>query len=128
MKDELKDNLLNAGSLEETQEILKEHPEIDASRAWEEIERRRSAMSEKLDLDELGAVSGGFDRSWTKDGCAATCEYDSWCGSNDFCYCFDVTYEDFWATCPDGHKHVYEHGQCVRCGYYRHDGHAGKPR
>ena len=124
----LKEELRNAANLEEVKDILKDRPAYEAERAWKEIERHRSETSEKLDLDELDSVSGGADRSWTKDGCAATCEYDSWCGSNDFCYCFDVTYDDFWATCPDGHKHVYEHGQCVRCGYLRHDGHAGKPR
>ena len=126
--DELKGKLNEANSLGEVKDILKDYPELDADRVYEEISRHRSVNSKKLDLDELDAVSGGADRSWTKDGCAATCEYNSWCGSNDFCYVFSVTYDDFWATCPDGHKHVYEHGQCVRCGYLRHDGHAGLPR
>ena len=125
---ELKERLAQANSLEDVQNALLDFPDIDASQVYQELQRHRSGEAERLDLNELDAVSGGADRSWTKDGCAATCEYNSWCGSNDFCYCFDVTYDDFWATCPDGHKHVYEHGQCVRCGYLRHDGHAGKPR
>ena len=125
---ELKEKLIHSESPEEVKELLSKRPDLDAERVWQEIGRHRSTHQEKLDLEELESISGGADRSWTKDGCAATCEYDSWCGSNDFCYCFDVTYDDFWATCPDGHKHVYEHGQCVRCGYYRHDGHPGKPR
>ena len=128
MNVDLKMKLSKANSLGEVKTILGANSGLDAEQLWREIEKHRSGQSEKLDLNELDAVSGGADRSWTKDGCAATCEYDSWCGSNDFCYCFDVTYDDFWATCPDGHKHVYEHGQCVRCGYYRHDGHPGKPR
>ena len=128
MNADLKTKLSKASSLEEVKGMLGAGSGVDAEQLWREIEKHRSGQSEKLDLNELDAVSGGADRSWTKDGCAATCEYDSWCGSNDFCYCFDVTYDDFWATCPDGHKHVYEHGQCVRCGYLRHDGHAGLPR
>ena len=128
MNTDLKAKLVIANNVEEVRTILGANSGLDAEQVWKEIEKHRSGRSEKLDLGELDAVSGGADRSWTKDGCAATCEYDSWCGSNDFCYCFDVTYDDFWATCPDGHKHVYEHGQCVRCGYLRHDGHAGKPR
>ena len=128
MNADLKMKLSKAGSLEEVKGMLGAGSGVDAEQLWREIEKHRSGQSEKLDLNELDAVSGGADRSWTKDGCAATCEYESWCGSNDFCYCFDVTYDDFWATCPDGHKHVYEHGQCVRCGYLRHDGHAGLPR
>ena len=128
MNVDLKMKLSKANSLGEVKTILGAGSGVDAEQLWREIEKHRSGQSEKLDLNELDSVSGGADRSWTKDGCAATCEYDSWCGSNDFCYCFDVTYDDFWATCPDGHKHVYEHGQCVRCGYLRHDGHAGLPR
>lgn len=73
-----------------------------------------------LDLGELESVSGGSDRSWTKDGCAATCEYDSWCGSNDACVFFDVVYCNFWCTCPDGHEHEFVgetlQRRCRRCG------------
>lgn len=53
-----------------------------------EMKREEQALS----LDELEAVSGGADRDWPKDGCAATVEYDSWCGSNDYCNRWDVTY------------------------------------
>ena len=125
--DEIRRQLAGAQSLDEVKLILKEYSEIDPEKTWKEIQRHRSSRTEKLDLNELESVSGGADRSWTKDGCAATCEYDSWCGSNDFCYCFDVTYDDFWAACPDGHKHVYERGKCVRCGYHIHSDHPGKP-
>ena len=124
----LKEKLKTASSFEEVKEIIKDYPGLDAERIWQEVEKHNSGKSEKLDLEELDVISGGFDRDWTKDGCAATCEYNSWCGSNDFCYCFDVTYDNFFKTCPDGHAHVYEHGVCVRCGYYRQDGHPGLPR
>ena len=122
------EKLKTANSLEEVREIIKEYPELNAEQIWQEVEKHGSSRTEKLDLGELDAVSGGADRDWTKDGCAATCEYNSWCGSNDFCYCFDVTYDNFFKTCPDGHEHVYEHGVCVRCGYLRKDGRAGIPR
>ena len=124
----LKEQLKNAKSLEEVKEIIKDHPELNAEHIWKESSAHLNSASKLLDLDELDAVSGGADRDWCKNGCAATCEYESWCGSNDFCYVFSTTYDNFWATCPDGHKHEYEHGVCVRCGYYRKDGRAGIPR
>ena len=118
LEKQLMGRLNDAISLDEVKDILKDHPECDAERVFQEIESHRSSKSEKLDLDELDAVSGGADRDWQKDGCAATCEPKSWCGSNDFCYCWDVTYDNFWATCPDGHDHMFELGNiCVRCGY-----------
>ena len=40
-------------------DILKDHPELDAERVWNEISEHRSDKSEKLDLGELAAVSGG---------------------------------------------------------------------
>ena len=117
MKNELKAKLIEARSLEEAKEILKGREGIDAERAWQEIENHRSAMSEKLDLDELDAVAGGFDRDWLKDGCAATCEISSWCGSNDWCQVWDVTYDHFGDVCPDGKRHVFVDDVCIRCGY-----------
>ena len=117
MNAKLKANLLQARSLDQTKEILKDHPGLNAEKVFEEVERHRSASSEKLDLDELDAVSGGFDRDWLKDGCAATCEISSWCGSNDWCQMFDVTYDHFGDVCPDGHRHYFVDNVCVRCGY-----------
>ena len=118
MNNELKAKLAEAKSLDEAKEILKGREDIDAERAWREIENHRSSKSERLDFEELDAVSGGADRDWEKDGCAATCEWTSWCGSNDNCVFFDVTYSNFWRTCPDGHDHVFDNdGNCVRCGY-----------
>ena len=113
---ELKSKLAAAKSFDEVKEILKERSEINAEQVWKEIENHRSNKSDKLDLDELDAVSGGFDRDWLKDGCAATCERSSWCSSNDWCQIWDVTYDHFWDVCPDGRKHIFEDGVCIRCG------------
>ena len=117
MPNELREKLNNAKSLDEVKEIVKGQPGLDAEKIWAEIERHQSNKSEKLDLEELDAVSGGADRDWQKDGCAATCEYGSWCGSNDYCQIWDVTYDNFWKTCPDGHEHEYKDHVCIRCGY-----------
>ena len=106
-----------AASLEEVQDLLKDEPRLNAEKVYEEVKKRRLGNAEKLDLEELDAVSGGADRDWVKDGCAATCEVGSWCSSNDYCVIWDVTYDNFWATCPDGHEHVFENCVCVRCGY-----------
>ena len=48
--------------LNEAKELLKDRPGIDAERAWHEAENHRSAKNEKLDIEELDAVSGGADR------------------------------------------------------------------
>ena len=118
LDDKLKEKLNAADCFEEVKEILKERSDIDAERVWKEIENHRSGKKEKLDLDELDAVAGGADRDWQKDGCAATCEWQSWCWSNDNCIAFDVTYDNFWRTCPDGHEHVFNDAKvCTRCGY-----------
>ena len=113
----LRGKLSQASSLEDVKSILKGHPAPDAKRVWAEIENHRSLRSEKLDLDELDAVSGGADRDWVKDGCAATCEFSSWCWSNDRCLSFDITYDSFWVKCPDGHDHIFSNLTCTRCGF-----------
>ena len=119
---ELKEKLIHSGSLEEVRELLKGESGLDAEKAWEEVRRHHSDETAKLDLEELASVSGGADRNWVKDGCAATCEAGSWCGSNDYCMIWDVTYDNFWATCPDGHDHVFQNRICIRCGYERSGG------
>lgn len=111
--DELRAKLLTAQSAEEVTELAKADgqkitPE-DAARIWEEIEARRK-YSRKLSLDELEAVSGGKDRDWPTDGCAATVEPGSHCGSNDACWRFDVTYD-----------HMPEK-VCEKCGGYMYAG------
>ena len=115
-KNKLRERLNAAGSLEEVKSIAAKVPGLDAERAWEEIQRHRSEEANKLDLNELDAVSGGFDRDWLSDGCAATCEISSWCGSNDWCQVWDVTYDHFGDVCPDGHRHIFQDNVCIRCG------------
>ena len=105
------------GSLDEVEGLLKYYPGIDEERVWKEVQKHRSTESEKLELDELDAVSGEAYRDWQKDGCVASCEQFSWCGSNDQCVFFDITYDNFWAACPDGHEHVFDGDKCVHCGY-----------
>ena len=83
--DEVKNALANAGE---------EFVDVDAGRVYEAL-KRKLEKNEKLDLDELDAVAGGYDRNWWVDGCAATCESDSWCWSNDWCNSFEVTYQEF---------------------------------
>lgn len=110
---ELKAKLLNARSAEEAAELIKaDGQEItpeDTIHLWEEIKKRREQDGRQLSPDELEAVSGGADRNWATDGCAATVEYGSWCGSNDKCVNWDVTY-DFQPTstlCPNCGKNMY---------------------
>ena len=119
---ELKERLLQAESLEDAKTILKDEPEDVAEQILKEFETHRLGGSRKLDIDELDAVSGGADRDWVKDRCAATCEPGSWCGSNDYCVIWDVTYDNFWATCPDGSQHDWDLNGgyvCLKCGYNR---------
>ena len=115
LNDELKAKLREAKSLEEVEDVLKDYPGLKVEEIWKEIENHQGSKNEKLDLDELDAVSGG-SRDWQKDGCAATCESGSWCWSNDHCAIFDVQYDNFWKTCPDGHEHTPKQGVCTRCG------------
>ena len=115
----LRERLIHSDSLEEAKELLSGRPDLDAERIWQEIEKHRSGKNEKLDLDELDSVSGGADRDWKRDGCAATCEENSWCWSNDKCEIWDVTYDNFFVCCPDGHDHVFVGDVCTRCGHAR---------
>ena len=104
LNDLLKEKLIKSDSLEEVKECLSERHDLDAERVWKEIEKHHSGKNGKLDLDELDAVSGGTDRDWVKDGCVATCEYQSWCWSNDRCQIWDVTYDQFWPAAQMGNR------------------------
>ena len=107
LTDELKKKLRKAQNAAEVTGLLKDvdESEILADQIWSEISRHREDM--ELSWDELEAVSGGTDRDWLKDGCAATVEPGSWCDSNDYCYCVDVTY-----------KHKPLKDLCPVCGHY----------
>ena len=117
MNADLKTKLSKASSLEQVKGMLGADSGVDAEQLWREIEKHRSGQSEKLDLNELDSVAGGADRDWVKEGCASTVEIGSWCWSNDHCVIFDVTYDNLWATCPDGKPHEFVDCRCVRCGY-----------
>ena len=43
MNNELKERLAAASNLGEVQEILKDHPELNAEQVWEEVQRHTSA-------------------------------------------------------------------------------------
>ena len=133
---ELAELIQNAKSVDDVKKALAKagdkFKDIDPERLYEELQHQLT-KNEKLDLDELDAVSGGSDRNWWVDGCAATCEEDSWCWSNDWCNSFEVTYQEFHDKCTNGQRHDWElisrstaHGsgsgmwvlvyKCRRCG------------
>ncbi|MBE6725377.1 MAG: hypothetical protein E7576_09345 [Ruminococcaceae bacterium] len=132
MKEEFKSKLLQAQSAEEVAGLLKNAgmDESKAGQIWNEISSHRT--EKELSLDELAAVSGGADRDWLTDGCAASVEPDSWCGSNDSCHYWDVTYthEPAEVICPNCGAYMYlnwvdyatrpsddiYHYKCKNCG------------
>ena len=74
LTNELKAKLLAARSAGEAAALLRDAG-VDAplaERLWTELKHKREADGKELSLDELGSVSGGFDRDWLKEGCAAT--------------------------------------------------------
>lgn len=110
LTNELKAKLLAARSAREAAALLRDAG-VDAplaERLWTELKHKREADGKELSLDELGSVSGGFDRDWLKEGCAATVEPYSWCGSDDACLMRDVVY---------AHQPV---GTCSYCGGYQY--------
>ena len=110
-RNELKKKAMEAASAEEIMEIMKAAgEEITAEAAAQLFEKAQAKKTGKeLSLDEMEAVSGGADRNWVTDGCAATVEYGSRCDSNDKCIYWDVTY-DFQPTstlCPNCGQNMY---------------------
>ena len=110
-REELIKKTLAAASAEEVMEIVRAAgEEITAEEAAQLFEKAQAKKTGKeLSLDEMEAVSGGADRNWVTDGCAATVEYGSRCRSNDRCIYFDVTY-DFQPTstlCPNCGQNMY---------------------
>ena len=130
-KAELKAKLRSAKSEEEAAALLKDAgvDEPLAGRLWNEISRSREGK--ELSLDELETVSGGADRDWLKEGCAATVEAGSWCGTNDSCVWIDVQYDHppVKDPCPqcggqmymdrveyESKGNAYYYRKCLRCG------------
>ena len=111
-ENEVKNELHEAKSLEEVKNILGVAEDDDqnlikvAEQVWKEIEDHHKEDDKELDVDELEAVSGGADRNWATEGCAATCEERSWCMSNDRCLIAQVTYEFFQDPCMGNHDYV----------------------
>ena len=118
LTNELKAKLNAAKSIEEVTEIIRadgqEAKEEEVARIWGEITRHREEAGKELSLDELETVSGGYDRNWPYDGCAATVEPDSWCGSNDACEIWDVVY----VNPPIDNIGIWDVGNCPQCGGY----------
>ena len=112
-REELKKKAMKAASAKEVMGIVRAaEEEISAEEAEHIFKKAQEKKADKeLSLDELDAVSGGEDRDWVADGCAATVEYGSWCGSNDMCYWIDVTYdrEPTSYLCPNCGQHMYLH-------------------
>lgn len=102
---ELKEKLLNANSEKEVKSLLSGSTEEKASEIWQEIEAYHGAMGlEKVDDDELEAVSGGEDRDWLKEGCSSTAKVGELCLRNDSCSLWTITYSNF-DPCPSGGIH-----------------------
>ena len=124
---EQKSKLLLAESTDEIRDIVtKAGGEIsaeDAEKLWNEIKHVKESRGQEIDDDEMDAVAGGADMDWAKDGCAATCECDSWCFATDRCDYLYVTYDNFYCTCPDGTEHeLFWRGphagyKCIKCDY-----------
>ena len=124
-REELKKMTLAAASAEEIVEIVKAAgEEITAEEAEHIFKKAQEKKADKeFSPDELDAVSGGADRDWAVDDCAATVERGSWCGSNDKCIHFEVTYEHLpCGDCPYCDGIVYEYSsfegvyKCKKCG------------
>ena len=107
LSSELIAKLLKAQNREEMATLLKAAG-VDSELAEQimaELIRKREADGRELSPDELDAVSGGKDRNWLTDGCAATVEAGSWCDTDDACGYWDVTYDNY----PLKHH-------CLQCG------------
>ena len=102
MDTELRTKLLKAQSEEELALLLKEEgwDEKKIERAWDEISRHREQFGKELSLEEMENIAGGISiifRDYYKEGCAATVEMEGlhWCGSNDSCAFFEVSYYNY---------------------------------
>ena len=97
LSNELKARLMKAQSAGEMAALLKDAgvDELLAERLWAELTHWREMDGKELSPDELEAVSGGADRDYMKDGCAATVGVDSDCYGTDACSLLPVTYSHY---------------------------------
>lgn len=141
ISNELRSKLNAAKNIGEVTEIVRaagqEITEEEVTHIWSEITRHREQDGKELPLDELEAVSGGADRDWLTDGCAATVEAGSWCGSNDSCAVWSVTYDhepvrfkcdkcltNYYIADENDYTRIYK---CPKCGYtYEYFDYKGK--
>lgn len=132
ISNELKKTLLAVQNAGEAAALMKaagrELTAEDAAHLWAEIQKGKEQDGRELSPDELEAVSGGADRNWETDGCAATVEAGSWCGSNDKCFTWEVTYDNMpsmtCSICNGAMEYIggtghYETYRCKKCGYTR---------
>ncbi|WP_034451095.1 hypothetical protein [Butyrivibrio sp. AE2032] len=130
---ELKAKLIEAKSLDEVKELLKTSGQDISAEAAERLfkEIGTHKTGSELSAEELEAISGGADRDWLTDGCAATVEYGSSCWSDDACHSREVTYlhKPGRYLCPTCKINLYisesttkrEVYKCPRCGYTQED-------
>ncbi len=130
LNNEVRKSLLNAADIAEVMEVCKnagiEVDEKEAQRILDEVAHKKESTGKELSLDELESVSGGGDRDWLTEGCAATVEAGSTCWTNDACSICAVIYDNEPSTyiCPDcggGMYHfdwdgIYRRFKCQRCG------------
>ena len=126
---EMRARLIRAKDQEEVRAILgPEAAEEEIERVWQEIQHHRPAEGlEAVEDDELEAVSGGADRDYGEQGCAATVEEGSHCWSDDKCNYWAVTYGNY-DPCPNGTSESRNHEwelyddeyfyrcKCKKCG------------
>lgn len=138
ISEKMKEKIKKAQSAEEVAVLLRPSgvDEVMATQIWNELSGYLD--DKQLSVDELESISGGADRDWLSDGCAATVKAESWCGSNDSCHLWDVTYdhEPVKLICPKCGINLYldhvdyahfvgndpkgfdtYHYRCKKCGY-----------
>ena len=85
-------------------------------------ELETQSTPEEVSEDELAAVSGGHDRDYATDGCAATVEYGSDCWNTDGgCWLINIDYDHMPLKdkCPwCGFQTVYMSHEGVNVFYY----------
>lgn len=124
--DMIEKKLIKARNPEQVTEILKEEGlEIEPEQAEQIYQEAVHHQEGELSLEELEAVTGGSDRDWLRDGCAATVGVGSWCWSDDACYIWDVTYDHIPSAYCDCGGIMYsigvEYCRCVVCGKEKRD-------